>query len=429
MSEATTDRVGAHARERDAEVRPGVSAGEAARAFLVALAFVVATRWPVARTEPFESDEFILVRLVGEHWFNVYHTLFIAAGRLAGVLAGDRYLGFVFLDMLTSALALATAWWWLRALVRPATAAAAALMLGLAPLFWGYGAMAGSYTMIVAVGSFLLGVAARSWRDPKPWHPTAAAAVLAVGTGYRHDIGTLWLPVFLVIVWRHRWAPAARALGLFTALNLAWIALMLREAGGLDGYRSATREFAYQAGYLNSVWNLGLVDAPLRYAVKLAVALCWTFGPALALAPRGLLRLARGADPSGRGLAALLALSVAPALGLHLLVHFGVPGYAFHYAPAVLALVALGVGRAPSAAEASTRPDLAPARLSALGALLAAAFLFYPADFARPGFRGDFDLAFARQTRVGLRTRPPLKNPTAWRTSNSRTATAEPALR
>lgn len=406
-------------RERD-HATPG--AGTVAGVFLIALAVVILTRWPVARLEPFDADEYLIVGIVRTHWFFVYHTLFLTAGRVFGAAVGDAYRGFVVLDMVTSALALTAVWWWLRALVRPATAALATLALAAAPLFWAYGAMAGSYTGVVAVGSFLLGVAVRTYRDPKPWHPFAAAAVLALGTGYRHDVGTLWLPVFFVILWPHRgnWPRVAGALALFTVLNLTWIGLMLREAGGWASYRESTREFAHQAGYLNSVWNLGLVDASVRYAVKLVMALLWTFGPGLAFAPRGLARLAR--DRSGRGLALLLALSMVPALGLHLLIHFGVPGYAFHYAPALVALIALGIGRAP-ATDPEAATDRAPARLAALAAVLAAAFLLYPTDYDRPGLRGDFDLSFARHTRVGLRTRPPLRSPSAWRTANSRSVT------
>ena len=33
-----------------------------------------------------------------------------------------------------------------------------------------------------------------------------------------------------------------------------------------------------------------------------------------------------------------------PAFASHMLVHFGVPGYAFHYVPALLALGVLGIG-------------------------------------------------------------------------------------
>ncbi len=47
-------------------------------------------------------------------------------------------------------------------------------------------------------------------------------------------------------------------------------------------------------------------------------------------------------------------------------------------------------------------------------------FLFYPADFQRPGLRGNFDLSFARHTRSGLKAPLPGHNPTAWRTANSR---------
>ena len=386
--------------------------------FLAALAGVAITRWPVARVEAFDPDEFLIVGIVRAHWFFVYHTLFLTAGRLFGEALGDAYRGFVVLDMVTSAVALTAVWWWLRALVRPATAALATLALGAAPLFWGYGAMAGNYTAAVAVGSFLLGVAVRTWRDPKPWHPYAAAAVLALGTGYRHDVGTLWLPVLFVILWPHRWTRAAGALAVFTMLNLTWIGLMLREAGGWSAYRESTREFAYQAGYLNSVWNLGLVDASLRYALKLVMALLWTFGPGLIFAPR----VAGSAGPGAikRGLAGLLILSTLPALALHLTVHFGVPGYAFHYVPALVALIALGIGRVPCIDPGTDRGPRPAAAWRCWRWALAAVFLFYPTDFNRPGFRGDFDLAFARHTRVGLRTRPPLRHPSAWRTANSR---------
>src|SRR5262249_50271491 len=147
-------------------------------------------------------------------------------------------------------------------------------------------------------------------------------------------------------------------------------------------YRAASAEFAHNAGYLNSVWNLGLVDAPLRYAVKLGMALLWTLGPCMIFVPRGISRILR--MPDGRYLAFLLGLSALPALGSHLLVHFGVPGYAFHYVPAMLALVAVGIGRATTDAESLDgfgwlqllhRPDR---RLAAMAVLMASVFLFYP---------------------------------------------------
>ncbi len=394
-------------------LRKVMATGSVPAVFGIAMAFVLITRLPLARTEAFDPDEFGYLDQIQAFRFPMHHTLFLAAARVVGEWAGDAYRGFVILDMIASASALTSVWWWLRALVRPATASAATLALAVAPVFWAYGAMAANYTAIPLVGSFLLGVAVRTRHDPRPWHPYASAVVLALGAGYRQDIGTFWLPVFFVILWRHRGMAAAQALALFTAVNLAWLVLMLRDIGGWDYYREASAEFAYSAGYLNSVWHLGLVDAPARYAVKASMALLWTLGPGLLFVPRGAYRLGR--QPGGRGLTALLALSVLPALGSHMLVHFGVPGYAFHYVPALLALTALGIGR-----SSATAPDAwAPARLVALAAFLAAVFWFYPSDFRRPGIWGSFDLAFARQTHTGLRTRPPHRDPEFWRTPNS----------
>ena len=102
---------------------------------------------------------------------------------------------------------------------------------------------------------------------------------------------------------------------------------------------------------LNSVWNLGVVDAPVRYAVKLGMALLWTLGPCLLFVPRGVLRLRQ--TRSGGYLALLLILTIAPPLASHLLVHFGVPGYGFFYVPALLALAVLGIDGC-SHGEAST---------------------------------------------------------------------------
>jgi hypothetical protein len=382
----------------------------------LALLFVAATRVPFARTGPIESDEWQFVSQMNAGWLPAHHTLFQAAGRAIGMVVGGHYRGLVVLDMIVSALALGSLWWWLRALVRPSTAAACALVVGVSPLFWSLGEMAGNYTMIPLVGSFLLGVAYRGWHEPRAWHPYASAAVLAVGTGYREDIGTYLLPILGVILWRHRGKPAVGALALFTVLNLAWLLPMLRAVGGWEAYRRQGAAFAYSAGYLNSIWNLGPVDATARYAVKLALALVCTIGPGLIFVPRGMARLV--GLPDGKRLAALLVLAVAPPLGSHLLVHFGVAGYSFHYLPALAALLALGAGRSTDRAGAAIE-GRAAIRLAGLAGLLAAAFLLYPADIHRPGWRGDFDLTVARYTKAGLHADLTSRSAATWRTSNS----------
>ena len=111
-----------------------------------------------------------------------------------------------------SAVALVSVWWWLRALVRPATAAAAALLLGVGPVFWGYGAMAGNYTAIVAGRCVLAG-----GRDPRASParsrgiPSPRRRSWPSGPAIGPTSALFWLPVFLVILWQHRWKRAILA--------------------------------------------------------------------------------------------------------------------------------------------------------------------------------------------------------------------------
>ena len=185
-------------------------------------------------------------------------------------------------------------------------------------------------------------------------------------------------------------------------------------------------EYAYQCGYLNSIWQLGIVDAPLRYSVKLGMALVWTIGPALMFVPAGAMRLRR--LEHGGFLALAMAAAAVPALGSHLLVQFGSPGWCFHYVPALIALTALGVNRASARMPAPRSTvsldrllsDPAPARLIAMAVFLAALFWLYPTNFDRPGWRGSFDLSFCRFTRTGLKTPILHRSPAYWRTANSR---------
>jgi hypothetical protein len=384
-------------------------------AILLAIAVVGVTRTPVARLAPLDSDERGFLAQVRLFRFPIHHTLYLTTARQLGDLAGDAYRGFLAVNMLLSAVALVSIWWFLRALVGPKTAATCAGVLCCGPVFWAYGAMAGNYPAIPLVGSFLLGIAIRGRTKPKTWHPYAAALVFAFGTGLRQDIGVFWSPVFLVVLWQHRWLVAAQSGLLFTAGTLAWIIPMLHDAGGWTAYRQETSEFAYKAGYLNSIWHLGVIDAPVRYAVKAVMALLWTLGPGLLFVPRGFGRLLGG--PGGVFSASLMICSLVPTLMSHLLVHFGVAGYSFHYVPAVVGCMALGL--APLTAAGKPRDASGARRAAILATLLAAIFLCYPTNYDAQGLRGNFDLSFARHTRIGLNKQATLRDPALWRTSNS----------
>ncbi len=115
----------------------------------------------MARTGPIDSDEFGFLAQTASHWFPMHHTLFMTAAACWGSSVAT----------LIEASSSSTSSRARRGRERvvdaprswstPATAAAAAIMLGVGPVFWGYGAMAGNYTAIVLVGSFLLGIAYR----------------------------------------------------------------------------------------------------------------------------------------------------------------------------------------------------------------------------------------------------------------------------
>jgi hypothetical protein len=166
------------------------------------------------------------------------------------------------------------------------------------------------------------------------------------------------------------------------------------------------------------------------------MALAWTLGPALIVAGRGVGRLARLED--GRFLGLLMALAAVPALGAHLLVHFGVPGWSFHYVPALIVLAAIGVekarprepsGRSPATQHGWIHREPAALRLLAMAGALTALFWLYPTDYSQPGWRGSFDLSFSRFTRTGLKTPIPDRSPEYWRTTNSRPLAGTPYQR
>jgi hypothetical protein len=149
------------------------------------------------------------------------------------------------------------------------------------------------------------------------------------------------------------------------------------------------------------------------------MAILLTLGPLLLFAARGAVRSVK--FERGWMFLGLICLSVAPALAFQLLVHFGVPGYAFHEVPALLALGSLGLPPAKAAGDEEREfwRSKTVRRGLVCASILAAFFLWYPADFRDPGRKGDFDLAFARLTRVGLASPNPERDPKAWRTVNS----------
>ena len=60
-------------------------------ALAMSLVLVFLTRLPVARPWAMETDEFGFLDQIRVHWFPMHHTLFLAAGRLLGMLKDETY--------------------------------------------------------------------------------------------------------------------------------------------------------------------------------------------------------------------------------------------------------------------------------------------------------------------------------------------------
>ena len=76
----------------------------------------------MARPAAYDFDEVGFLDTIRAYRFPMHHTLFLAAARVIGEAAGDPYRGLVLLDAAVSALALVSAWWFLRVVVGPRTA-------------------------------------------------------------------------------------------------------------------------------------------------------------------------------------------------------------------------------------------------------------------------------------------------------------------
>ena len=237
MRDAHHARNGDLARPRTHALQIRHSTG--ALGLTLAFALVLLTRWPVARAWPMDSDEFGFVEQIRAHWFPMHHTLFLALGAprpdVRGCLSRVHRAGHH------------------HECPRPGLGLVVAA--GACPPADSRGGCGRA-----GVRAGVLGL----WRDGRELHgdrgrgivparrgvpdtkrpgclaSLAAAVVLAFGTGYRQDIGTFWLPVFVVILWQHRWKRAFLAGAVFTVLNLAWLLPMLHDVGGWTRYRAAS---------------------------------------------------------------------------------------------------------------------------------------------------------------------------------------------
>jgi len=264
------------------------------------------------------------------------YLLYVGLGRLLNIPLADANLSYVALAMLFSAATTVTVYWLARQLYDRATAASAAALLAVSPLFWFYGSVGLTYAGEAFGASLVAVFAYRALRGDAPYLYGGALA-LGLAGGIRPSVLVLLFPLcagcaLLGIRSARRLALAA---GLMLGAVLSWFLPLLWLSGGLDAYLSASAQLYGSVVLPTSVLG-GSIEVTLAQARYVLASVIVGLGP-LALVVFALPLYVRRAG-WGRQEWFLLAWIVPPAV-FYTLVHFGQAGYVLTFLPALVILL------------------------------------------------------------------------------------------
>jgi hypothetical protein len=268
------------------------------------------------------------------------YLLYVALGRLLNSLVGDPNLAYVSLAMLFSAATTMTVYWLARALYDRATAASAAALLAVSPLFWFYGSVGLTYAG-EAFGASLAAVFAYGALRGDARYLYGGAVTLGLAGGIRPSVLVLLFPLCVgcAVLGTPGGIRGARRLALAAALMvsavLSWFLPMLWLTGGLDAYLRASSQLYGSVILPTSVLG-GSLDVTLAQARYVLASVIVGLGP-LALAAFALPLYVRRVG-WGRQEWFLLAW-VAPPAVFYTLVHFGQAGYVLTFLPGLVILL------------------------------------------------------------------------------------------
>jgi transmembrane protein TMEM260 (protein O-mannosyltransferase) len=344
----------------------------------------LATRWPyrVGLLPTWDAVQFALAL---ERYDVVRHQphppgyiLYVALGRLVGMVAGEPAIALGGLAMLASAVAVLLVYqlgWYLYG--RQA-AVLAALGLAVSPLFWTYSVIGLSYTAEAALAT---GIAISAWvmGQGSARALVASAVLLGLAGGVRQSILLILSPLWLGMAWRgfRRPRPVLAGLGVVLLTTATWLVPMLWLTGVeryvaacLELYESTVRSTTVLGG--GGLLNVTRLGEALLVGLGVFLPVLWW---GLRRAPA---RLLQGDDR-----AVFFALWVLPAVAVYALVHLGQPGYLLTFLPACYLLV----GRTlVGLVERARRVHLPrPARAAMAGLAVASAFGAHVAFFTLAG--------------------------------------------
>jgi hypothetical protein len=283
------------------------------------------------------------------------YLLYVALGRLLNIPLADPNLAYVGLAMLFSAATTVTVYWLARELYERATAASAAALLAVSPLFWFYGSVGLTYAGEAFSASLVAAFAYGALRGNARYLYWGAVA-LGLAGGIRPSVLVLLLP--LCVGCAIAGIRGARRLALAAALMLGtvflWFLPLVWLTGGFGAYLRASTQL-YGSVVLSTSVMGGSIDVTLAQARYVLASVIVGLGP-LALAAFALPLYARRVG-WGRADWFLLAWIVPPAV-FYTLVHFGQAGYVLTFLPGLVILLSRALVEAVAAgSERLRRPN------------------------------------------------------------------------
>ena len=287
------------------------------------------------------------------------YLLYVGLGRLLNIPLADPNLAYVAVAMLFSAATTVTVYWLARALYDRATAASAAALLAVSPLFWFYGSVGLTYAGEAFGASLVAAFAYGALRGDARYLYGGALALGLVG-GIRPSVLVLLFPLCVgcAVLGIHGGIRGAWRLALAAALMLgavlSWFLPLVWLSGGLTAYLRASTQLYGSAVLPTSVLG-GSIDVTLAQARYVLASVIVGLGP-LALAALALPLYVRRAG-WGREEWFLFAWIAPPAV-FYTLVHFGQAGYVLTFLPGLVILLSRVLVEAVAAgSERLRRPN------------------------------------------------------------------------
>ena len=207
------------------------------------------------------------------------YLLYVALGRLLNILLADPNLAYVTLAMVFSAATTVSVFWLARALYDRVTAAAAATLLAVSPLFWFYGSVGLTYAG-EAFGASLVAAFAYGALRGRPRSLYGCAAALGLVGGIRPSVLVLLFPLCLAcaVMGIRNLRRLLAAAAVMVAAVLSWFLPMLWLTGGLTAYLRASSQLYGSVVLPTSVLG-GSLDVTLAQARYVLASVIVGLGP------------------------------------------------------------------------------------------------------------------------------------------------------